>query len=280
MSYLDEIKKQESSGKPTLNYKRVDVKEDEDTGELYFSWYNKESKKSEKILSITGAKLGNCMSLEIYDDSIKRSWYSNFVFDTQGENTMIFDPVRKAKAFDKPVSYENAKNWLRSQVVGTVKSYYNVWIYDVNNNCIFAVKTNATIAIDQINKIDSKIKEGTCITLTPTKYSKDFKFNGKVSDGFLKLAAKNKPNFANIELAEKITKDSPFIDDLDLAMDDFNAFKIGFVGVASFENKEKTDDHHSGIEGLAKAPKNNNKVDTSDMLSSPTAMVDEDDLPF
>lgn len=278
MSYLDEIKKQDSSGRPTLNYKRVDVREDETTGALSFSWYNKETKKSESIESIVGAKLGNCMSTEVYDDSIKKSWYSNYVFDTSNENTMIFDPIKKGKAFDKPINFQDAKNWLLTHVGGTVKSFYTIWVYSVNDDCIYAVKTNSTIGIDQINKLENKIKDGHLITLTPKKYSADFKFSGKVKDGFLKFAAKNPPKFANVEIGEKITKDSPFIDGLDLAMDEFNAFKAGFVGVTSFENKEKPAEHHVDVEGLAKAPSKKGGVDVSDMISQP--VTDDDDLPF
>jgi hypothetical protein len=255
------------------------VKEDKDTGEVSFQWYNKETKCHEKIDSIKGAKLGNCMSLEIYDMALDKSWVSNYVFDTQGANTMIFDPIKKGRAFDKSVSYEDAKNWLLTKVGGSLKAYYNIWVFDFKTQQIYAVKTNSTLAIYQNNKIEKKITDGYSIELTPSKYQDGFVDGNGVSDKFKNMAKKNPPKFASVELSDKMDASAPYMTALDAAFDDFLAFKLGSSSVVSPPTVEKEDTvyapkEESHIDGLMKRTKVENTPDLE------PSSVEDDDLPF
>lgn len=277
MGYLEKIKEQESGGKPKLTYKKVEVKEDEKTGEVYFHWWNKETKQYEKIDSIKGAKLGNCMSLEIYDMDLNKSWVSNYVFDTRGNNTMIFDPIKKGRAFDNAISYEDAKNWLLTKVGGSLKTMYNIWLFDFKTQQIYAIKTNSTLAIYQSKKIEKSVSDGYSIELIPTKYEDGFVEGNGVSDKFKNLAKKNKPKFASMELSDKIDKTAPYMQALDAAFDDFLAFKIGSSSSipAPVVEKETTSypAHNNHVDGLKKG----NSVEEVDLQPS---SVEDDDLPF
>jgi hypothetical protein len=267
MSWIQKTKVADDS-RPKLAHKRVSVKMGED-GVCRFMWYDSEAKTEEEVKSISGALIGKCYVLEQYDNSLKKTWRSNYVFDNN--NVMIFSPIDGKKAFDKPISYKDAKAWLTAKV-GGAKSKYVYWVYDLDSCVLYAVYSNISIAIDQSNRYKKEIGNGNRITLNPEEYSQNTQISTATKEMLGKVALKNKPNFANISFSnDPITDEEAETSGLMDIIDKFNEYSKVTVA-AKVENAEPTN-RMSNMDNFYR--------ETAEMNAAASSDDDnEDDLPF
>lgn len=260
--------------RPKLDHVRVKIKEDEETGEVFFASYNSETKSDDIIASpINGVVIGTAIMLEGFDSSLKKSYRSNYIFNTSTFTTQIYKP-EGGVVFDKPVSYATAKNKMMEFVGAATKAVYVFFVFNMEDSKIYAISSNMSLSIEADKKISNAKNNGNILTITPVKYSKDSDVSKKVKEILGKLALKNAPKYVEFKIGDPIPDSVAIESGLVDAIGKFNEYSKVVVNVE--EKKEVVDETPTVEEkqGLRK-----DKTDTKEVDLQPSS-VEDDDLPF
>jgi hypothetical protein len=200
--------KRPAGDRPKLEHRRVRIKQDEKTKECFFTCYNSETKENEHIESpIQGYLIGTGLLLEAFDNQMQNTYRSNYIFNTKDNSVQVYTPTG-SKEFDKPVTYAEAKAKMIA-LTGGAKVLYVMFVYDIESGETYGVHTNVSIGIDQHKQVKSHIGNGASIVLTPMEFGADTNISKKTRESLGKLALKNTPKYANIEIGAEITDEQP-----------------------------------------------------------------------
>ena len=264
-----------SGDHPKLEHKRVRVKQNEENGEIYFSYYNSETKLEEHIQApIQGALIGTALLLEAYDNTMRKSYRSNYIFNSKAETTQVYKPDG-TKLFDKSVTYADAKNKLH-ELTGNTKVFYVLFVYDLDQNETYGIYTNVSIAIDQHKKVSSGLHNGLRLVLTPKEYGKDTNISKKTAEMLGKLAMKNTPKFADMEVGKPISDEEAEHSYLMDVIEKFNKWsEVVHPADAPVSDIDRSNGLADGI-----AEKRNARKEEDDLSKLNPKDPEDDDLPF
>lgn len=271
--------KDSGSSRQKLDHKRVKIKEDENDGSLSFVYYDSTTKSDVTIESpINCAILGSAMNISAFDNQLRKSYKSNYIFDTKANATQIYKPDGKAM-FDKPTNYQLAKSQLVEIMGAAVKPKFVWFVFNLDNSEIYAIEGNPTISIDIKNKINDGISNVAKFAALPSSYKKgDERFGKKTIESLGSLANKNNPKFPWFDTDGIVSDDVADKSGLIKAKIDFDAYKKSVTPIVETEEKGENTTYapkeESHIDGLMKRTRVENTPDLE------PSSVEDDDLPF
>jgi|GEM_PF-5356088 len=275
MSNWTKSLKSTGSDRPKLNHRKLKIKEIEGGGVL-FAYYDNELKVDVPVEApLNVAVIGSALQLSAYDNAMKKSYRSNYVFDTKAKTTQVYKPEGTAM-FDHPVTYAEAKEALMAAAGAATKVKYVWFLYDLDNGQMYGAESNVSVSIEINKKIQSHINNGMSFSVSPTEYQKDDeRISKKTREMLGKLADKNKPKFVWFELGKPIEDDVAESSGLVDAIAEYNLYSaVAAQPVVEKEDTVYAPKEESHIDGLMKRTKVEN---TPDLQPS---SVEDDDLPF
>lgn len=175
----------------------------DDEGRPCFRYYDKEKEETiYEAATVKGILIGTAMRLSVFDPNYGGnggSYKSNFY---AGNNFLVLFSPRGEVAVKGDM--EEIEAYIAKEIGATPRKKQILFV--LNSTGLTAVETNLSIAIDQLRGQDDEIWIDRAINLIPTMYSPDDPNISKKAHGYLgKLAAKNKPCYANIVHGEPLT---------------------------------------------------------------------------
>lgn len=211
MSFKDKLKSsQQASGGasfPKLNIAEVlEIKSDGGMGVSLFS-YDKESGQNKDFgKKMKGIYIGAAMQLSSYSDSLGPNG-GNYKSDYYVSNTNItlFAPTKDGYKKVKSGNLDEIEQYIVSQGAPKPKKRYVLFV--LTSKGLYAVLTNVSIAIDQINTHKDALVEK-YISLEAKIYSPDVTTISKKAKDFLgKLVKNNPPKYVEISVGDEISEE-------------------------------------------------------------------------
>jgi hypothetical protein len=238
---------------PTFQYYDPTKKDDESKGYVKFQQ------------NIEGILIGSAMQLSIYSKNLNASYFSDYFISKN--NVIVFDPSKK-KAFQGTL--DGAKSWFAANTDG--KPTNRKVLFVLTKKGLFAITTNLTIAIDQLNSAGTSF-QSKYIVLSAAIYKHDSKTISKKAKEFLgAVVSENPPNYCEISVGKEFTDDEAKAMDIEKHIDLFEIWKKSKESNPTTSEPITTSD----VRELGDLPSELEVTDPS-FNEQPTA---SDDLPF
>lgn len=211
MSFKDKLKSsQQASGGtnfPKLNIAEVlEVKSDAGMGVSFFS-YDKETQQNKDIgKKLKGIYIGSAMQLSSFSNDLGQNG-GNYKSDyyVSNENITLFAPTKDGYKKVKTGNLDEIEQYVVSQGAPKPKKRYVLFV--LTSKGLFAVLTNVSIAIDQINVHKEALVEKYISLETKVFDPASPTISKKAKDFLGKLVKNNPPKYAEITVADEISED-------------------------------------------------------------------------
>lgn len=235
-----------------LSVKEVD-------GKIGFSYYDKATKENKFIPKpIEGVFVGRCMSAEWFDATIGQrggTWATSFYYSK--DKVVLFKPGSTGYEKVMEGNFDEIEGYLRSRRVSANAKKFQVLLVKMKwggEAKLVAVKTNISIAITQLKKVDADMQFDYYIKLTPKKYAEgEVDFDKKTTPATMNLMRTNPPKYASISF--------------DKPMNDVEFDSLGAEGAIEMFNKWLKE-QRGGVTEAAPAPE---KPVAKDAIYNPPA---------
>lgn len=182
----------------------------EKDGKIGFSYYDKATKENKFIPKpIEGVLVGRCMSAEWFDPTIGQrggTWATSFYYSK--EKVVLFKPGSQGYEKVMEGNFDEIESYLRSRRVSANAKKAQVILVRMmwgKEPKTVAIKTNISIAITQLKRVDSDMQFDYYIKLTPKKYAEgEVDFDKKTTPATLNLMRTNPPKYASISFDKPI----------------------------------------------------------------------------
>ena len=235
MSWKDKLKEnQGGSNNPTLNATPIQVKRTDD-GKIMFARWDKEESKNIYANKIKGVLIGQANKLSAFSPDLGKNggqyqssyYFSNKDITVYGQGKLFFKGT-----FDDLLVKLN-------QAGADKPSKKKVLFIKTEKNVLVAVETNMVIGIDQMNQCKDDVSECT-VLLEPKLFDHSNPCISKKSVEYLgKLAVKNPPLYAHLDVREPITDDLAERLELESTLDNYAEWKKFKLGGGEEVQEEK-----------------------------------------
>lgn len=194
---------------------KLDVKADPATGEAMFVYYDKEKNQNVAIKKpVEGILVGRCMQCSWFDAMLGSkggNWETAYFFTK--DKVVLFKPGSAGYEKVMEGSFDEVETYLRSRGVnanGKKTQVLFVKMKGTTGPILTAVRTNLSIAITQLNAVDTDRPFDYFVKLTPKVYSDgSIPFGKKTTQATKNLMKTNPPKYADISF-EKPMNDVDF----------------------------------------------------------------------
>jgi hypothetical protein len=181
-----------------------EVKQNKDTGQVSFVYYDKEKKENRSIVKpIEGALIGRCMQASWFDANIGQrggNWQTSFFYTK--DKVVLFKPGSTGYEKVMDGTFDEIDSYVRSRgVTATAKKAQVLFvkIKGTEKPLLVAVKTNLSIAITQLNGVTREMPFDYFVKLTPVAYEEgQVEFSKKTTQSTKNLMRTNPPKYASI----------------------------------------------------------------------------------
>jgi hypothetical protein len=193
---------------PRLNIvKQLEIRVND--GKPAFHWYNPETKEDEYTTeSIGGVFINAAIKITAFDRYLLAKGGTCFtsLYFSNADNVVLFEPTAtgvKKVMTGTPIAIKE-----KLATIPGVQAKVSRILFILNESGLLAIKTNISIAIDQMKKYETDLGEK-MIILTPTEYDINDPDISKVckEKHLGALAATNKPKYAKITMGDALDED-------------------------------------------------------------------------
>lgn len=251
-NWKDKVKSLGRKSSPKLEIaRRVSVKMND--GVPMFVEYDKDSKTNVwSSDAMEGVLLGNCMIMEAFSDTLGRNggtYRSDYFF--RKDRVVLYGNGEKVVAgtadeIDAWVAKNTSEKGAKKRMV----------MFVLTKEGVVAITTNMTLGIDSVNGVGDKAQSNFVMVIPKVFSNSDKGIGRKAKEVLGKLAAKNPPAYASLEVGHEISDDFANKTNLGDVIDQFvewRSYKMSMTKSAEPEQESE---------------------------SAPTVVEDTNDLPF